>query len=54
MRPGQLTDGHHECIGSRPTATDVNEVSTDGVVGNREPLGEVRINLIIGQCIWAV
>ena len=54
VRPGELADGRHQRIGGRPADTDVYQVFIDGVVGDRQPLGETRIDLVITQRVGAV
>ena len=54
MRPHKLTDGRHQRISGRPADTDVDQVFANGVVGDREPLGETRIDLVITQRVGAV
>lgn len=54
MRPGELTDGRHQRIGGRPVDADVYQVFANGVVGDRQPLGETRIDLVITQRVGAV
>ena len=54
VRPRELTGGHHQRISGRPADTDVYQVFTDGVVGDRQPLGETRIDLVITQRVGAV
>ena len=54
MRPGELADGRHQRIGGRPADTDVYQVFANGVVGNRQPLSETRIDLVITQRVGAV
>ena len=54
VRPGELADGRHQRIGGRPADTDVHQVFADGVVGDRQPLGETRIDLVITQRVGAV
>ena len=54
VRPRELADGRHQRIGGRPADTDVYQVFTDGVVGDRQPLGETRIDLVITQRVRAV
>ena len=53
VRPGELADGRHQRIGGRPADTDVDQVFANGVVGDRQPLGETRIDLIITQRVGA-
>ena len=54
VRPRELADGRHQRIGGRPADTDVYQVFTDGVVGDRQPLSETRIDLVITQRVGAV
>lgn len=54
VRPRELTDGRHQCIGGRPADTDVYQVFADGVVGDRQPLGETHIDLVLTQRVGAV
>ena len=54
VRPRELADGRHQRIGGRPADTDVYQVFADGVVGDRQPLGETRIDLVITQRVGAV
>lgn len=54
VRPGELADGRHQRIGGRPADTDVDQVFANGVVGDRQPLGETRIDLVITQRVGAV
>ena len=54
MRPGKLTGCRHQRIGGRPTDTDVYQVFANGVVGDRHPLGETHIDLVITQRVGAV
>lgn len=54
MRPGELTDGRHQRIGGRPVDADVYQVFANGLVGDRQPLGETRIDLVIAQRVGAV
>ena len=54
VRPRELADGRHQRIGGRPVDADVYQVFANGLVGDRQPLGETRIDLIITQRVGAV
>ena len=54
MRPGKLTGCRHQRIGGRPADTDVDEVFANGVVGDRQPLSETRIDFVITQRVGAI
>ena len=54
VRPGELADGRHQRIGGRPADTDIYQAFADGVVDDRQPLGETRIDLVIAQRVGAV
>lgn len=54
MRPRELADGRHQRISGRPADTDVYQVIANGVVGDRQPLSETRIDLVITQRVGAV
>ena len=54
VRPRELADSRHQRIGGRPADTDLDQVFANGVVGDRQPLGETRIDLVITQRVRAV
>ena len=54
VRPRELADDRHQSIGGRPADTDVYQVFVDGVVGDRQPLGETRIDFVITQRVGAI
>ena len=54
MRPRKLADSRHQRISGRPADTDVDEITANGVLGDREPLSEAGFSLIIGQRVGAV
>ena len=54
VRPGELADGRHQRIGGRPADTDVDQVFANGVVGDRQPLSETRIDFVITQRVGAI
>ena len=54
VRPRELADSRHQRIGGRPADTDLDQVFANGVVGDRQPVGETRIDFVITQRVGAV